>query len=86
MQPRFPVFVLSVDGDDWMLDTPEELANYLEWFDSEDGDESVVVVDWDGRPLVVQIEGLKVKRLEVRNAPPVEKYQNMWRQARLKAA
>lgn len=65
MMPQFPLKAIFDDGDVWILETPEEVAQNLEWFDSEDGDTSVVVIDARERPVSVKVEALEIKRLEL---------------------
>ena len=86
LQPMFPLLVLSIDNDDWLLRTPEEVANNLEWFDSEDGDESVVVVDWEGRPVSVKVEALEIKRLELKEHRTQDVPETLVRLNRLRAS
>lgn len=56
MEPVFPIHVKFEDGDEWILNTVEELITSLEWFDSEDDDKTVKVYDNLGRPIHLKIE------------------------------
>jgi hypothetical protein len=63
-EPEFPIRVtFQEDGDEWVLDSPEELACNLEWVDTDDPEENASVVDRHGR--TVKVEALKVLRLEL---------------------
>ena len=62
-EPVFPIKVLfKEDGREWILDSHHELACNLEWFDSRDPEENAVVTDKNGKPVVLVIEKLKVKK------------------------
>lgn len=66
MQPEFPIRVTFLDdGDEWVLDSIQELACSLEWFDSDDPEERVSVVDRKGRAVRIKVEALRVLRLEL---------------------
>ena len=65
MSPVFPLKVAFDDGETWVLATAEEVAENLEWFDSEDGDRSVTVVDAQGRPVRLHVEAFQIIRCEV---------------------
>jgi hypothetical protein len=59
-------FPLTIGFDDRteVVETLEELAAALAWFDSKASDGSVCVIGNDGRPVSVLIEALEVLRLE----------------------
>lgn len=60
MKPEFPLHVIFADGTEYVLETEEEIATSLEYFDTEDGDTSASVFDNQKRKV-----RLKVERLEV---------------------
>lgn len=61
MRPKFPLTVLFLeDNEEWVLDSDEELACNLEWFDSTDEEENAIVTDSLGRSVRLKIKGLKV--------------------------
>jgi hypothetical protein len=65
-EPEFPIRVtFHEDGDEWVLDSPEELACSLEWFDTDDPEEHASVVDRHGRAVRIKVEALEVVRLEL---------------------
>ena len=66
MKPQFPLRILSRDGTEEHAESRDELVQTLEWFDSEDGDASVQVVDALGRPVLVRIEALQLKALRLK--------------------
>ena len=65
MQPKWPIHVRYIDGDDLILETPEEVETSLEWFDSEDGDTTAAVSDDEGRPVHLVVEALQIKICEL---------------------
>jgi hypothetical protein len=66
-QPEFPIVVtFQEDGDKWVLESADELACSLEWFDSEDPEERAVVVDAKNRPVRLRVEKLKLISLELK--------------------
>lgn len=65
MRPTFPLRIRAVGGREEVVANEEELARSLEWFDSTQSDGTVSVIDAHGRPVVLLIEALKIKVLEV---------------------
>lgn len=64
--PEFPIRVtFHEDGEEWVLDSFDELASSLEWFDSDDPTENASVVDGKGRPVRVKVEALELLRFEL---------------------
>lgn len=53
---EFPLHVCFDDGDEWVLDTPIEVASSLEWFDSDDPTETAIVTDALGRRVTVRVD------------------------------
>lgn len=64
-QPEFPLHIKFDDGSEWMLETVEEIEANLEWFDTDDGDTSVVIVDKHNRPVRLRVEKFKVLIFEL---------------------
>jgi hypothetical protein len=48
------------NGEEWVLDNEQEVACNLEWFDSDDPDEHVLVTDGQGRAVRLKVQALKV--------------------------
>jgi hypothetical protein len=71
MRPTFPITVLHEDGERWDLATPDELAATVEWFDSDESDGSMTIVDAQGRLVRLKVVALEIQRLEVDDGPPV---------------
>jgi hypothetical protein len=66
VQPKFPLHVKFLeDGDEWTLESVDELTSSLEWFDSDDPDERATVRDAQGRPVRVKVAALKLQLLEL---------------------
>lgn len=91
MKPKFPVFVLFAVNDDdygdWLLNNEHELATSLEWYDSDDNDPSMVIVDWDGNQVDVKVEACEIIRLEIQGqAQPAVRERAQHVRHRLKAA
>ena len=64
--PEFPIRVRFLDdGDLWELDDEVEAATSLEWIDSEDPEERVVVTDRRGRRVVLVVEKLEIRVCEL---------------------
>ena len=63
--PQFPLTIKTTDGGAETVDTLEDLAMALEWFDSSNSDGSISVVDAKGRDVSVKIEAMQVERLQV---------------------
>lgn len=60
-KPEFPVTVNFLeDNSIWVLNTENELACNLEWFDSRDDEEHVSVIDAKGRLVRLKVEKLEV--------------------------
>lgn len=60
-EPQFPLTVtFHEDGEVWVLSDLMDAARNLEWFDSEDAEERVTVVDCLGRAVLVKIDSLQV--------------------------
>jgi uncharacterized protein RhaS with RHS repeats len=69
MKPEYPLRVTFDDGEEWTLETPDEVECNLEWFDSEDGDDSAVVIDRNGRPVRLKVEKLTLLTCELKEDP-----------------
>ena len=65
VQSKWPIHVRYIDGDEVILETPEEVESRLEWFDSEDGDSTATVSDDEGRPVHLVVEALELKMCEL---------------------
>lgn len=60
-EPLFPLTVtFHEDGEVWVLSDLTDAACNLEWFDSEDAEEHVSVVDSLGRAVRLKIDSLQV--------------------------
>ncbi len=66
MKPAFPLRILTDEGVEEIISSEDELTTSLEWFDSARSDGSVRVVDALDRPVVLRIEAMKIKVMEVR--------------------
>lgn len=67
MRPEFPITVtFHEDGDVWVLNSIEEVASSLEWFDSEDPTQRATVTDREGRAVHLQVKKLDVLVFELR--------------------
>lgn len=60
MKPKLPFHVIFEDGNRWVLNSYDEIACNLEWFDSNDEDDTTKVIDDLGRPVRLKIEALKI--------------------------
>ncbi|HAC14393.1 MAG TPA: hypothetical protein DCE78_00390 [Bacteroidetes bacterium] len=58
MKPKLPLHVMFEDGDHWILYNDDEIASSLEWYDSNDEDDTTKVIDDLGRPVKLKIEAL----------------------------
>ena len=66
-EPTFPIKVVFLeDGEEWIHENEQELANNLEWFNSEDPEDQALVTDKQGRAVTLVIEALQIKQLELR--------------------
>lgn len=65
MPPTYPLTVIHEDGERWVLHTPTEVAGTVEWYDSADDDDSMRVVDAEGRPVRLKVEALQIITCEV---------------------
>ncbi len=66
--PEFPIKVFFMeDNDEWLLDSEDELASNLEWFDSRDKDENAQVTDSLGRSVRVKVEKLTLIEFHLEN-------------------
>ena len=66
-QPEYPIQVLfKEDGESWILNDEDELANNLEWFDSEGADENAAVTDKNGRAVRLKVEKLELIIFELK--------------------
>lgn len=86
MLPTFPLTVIHEDGEIWVLNTPDELAATVEWFDSDDSDGSMWVVDAEGRPVRLKVEALEIRHLEVQEGPAPQPTPQPLRPRRRRAA
>ena len=86
MLPTFPLTVIHEDGETWVLNTPDELAATVEWFDSDDSDGSMWVIDAEGRPVRLKVEALEIHRLEVQEGPAPQPTPQPLRPRRRRAA
>lgn len=76
MAPQYPLTVRFDDGTQEVLNTPEEVAGTLEWFDTDDSTDTLTdthgtVTDACGRRVRLKVEALTIQRLEVDDAAPV---------------
>jgi len=60
MRAELPLYVKFDDGEEWILNTVEEIECNLEWFDTDDGDKSAEVFDNQGRSVRLKVEGLQL--------------------------
>lgn len=60
MKTEFPLHVKFDDGEEWILNTIEEVECNLEWFDTDDCDKSAEVFDDQGRHVRLKVEALKL--------------------------
>ena len=66
MRPAFPLRVrFRENGDEWSLDSEDEVAENLEWFNSADASENAQVWDANGRRVRIKVEALRVLVLEL---------------------
>lgn len=66
-QPLFPLTVKFSDGETVVVEDRLDAECNLEWLDSDDPEDPVEVLDALGRPVRLQIEGLKIQNLELRS-------------------
>lgn len=60
-KPSFPLqVVFHEDNDRWILHDLDEVAQNLEWFDSDDPEEHATVTDSKGRRVKLKVEALTV--------------------------
>lgn len=60
-KPSFPlVIVFHEDNEMWTLSNLDEVAQNLEWFDSDDPDEQATVTDSIGRLVKLKVVALNV--------------------------
>jgi hypothetical protein len=82
MQPEFPISILLLElAPDGMpthvglriAATEDDLANELEWFDSDvDEDGSIFILDNCGHAVDVKVEAFEIKRLGLKGEPRPE--------------
>ena len=60
MKPEFPLHIKFDDGEEWILETIEEVECNLEWFDTDDDDKSALVFDNYGKSVRLKVEALKL--------------------------
>ena len=65
MKAEFPLKVKFNDGEEWILETVEEVETNLEWFDTDDRDRSALVFDRLDRPVRLKVEGFTLLMLEL---------------------
>ena len=58
----FPLTVSFADGDELTVDSIEDAETTLEWFDSDDPKEGIIVRDQLGRRVSLRIEALRLIR------------------------
>jgi len=64
---KYPLTVFfSEDGEEWVLENEVEVANNLEWFDSNDPNEKARVTDKDGRVVRLLVKNLEVIELKLK--------------------
>lgn len=68
MKAEFPIKVKFDDGEEWILETVEEVETNLEWFDTDDGDKSALVFDRLDRPVRLKVEGFTLLMMELLEA------------------
>lgn len=62
--PEFPITVTFLDDrDEWVLDNEIELAENLEWFNSDDPEERAIVKDKNGIAVKLIVEELEIKHI-----------------------
>jgi hypothetical protein len=65
-RPLFPIKVhFFEDGDEWIFDDDADIAQNLEWFDSDDIEENASVTDRLNRPVRLKVEALSIIVLEL---------------------
>ena len=64
--PQYPLTVHWVDEEPEILESEEEVAQNLEWFNTEGSDEPIRVTDALGRSVVLYVEKLEVKTCQLR--------------------
>jgi len=65
MKPEFPLKVIFDDGDEWILNTVEEVEGSLEWFDSDEPEEEATILDKLNRPVRLKVQGLRLSVFEL---------------------
>ena len=66
-RPEFPIRIRFLeDGSEWILDNEIELANNLEWFNSDDPEEKAIVTDKQGRAVSLKVEELRIETFELK--------------------
>ena len=64
--PEFPITVTFLDdGDEWVLDNEIELAENLEWFNSDDPEEKTIIKDKNGKAVKLVVEKLEIKHFSL---------------------
>jgi hypothetical protein len=61
----FPLTVTYADGEQATIDDIDDAECSLEWLDTDDSEEPVIVLDKLGRRVRLKVEALEVKRLEL---------------------
>ncbi len=66
MKPEYPIKVLfKEDGEEWFFENKKDIAQNLEWFDSDDPSENAIVTDKNGRQVTLKVEKLEVLTFEL---------------------
>jgi len=66
MKPSFPITVFFLeDGDKWILEDEIDIAQNLEWFNSDDPEEQAIVTDKSGKPVRLVVENLELLTCEI---------------------
>ena len=61
-KPKYPITVKYLNESEKItLGNDMEVVTHLEFFDSEDPDEQISVIDVDGRNVVLKVWGLEIK-------------------------
>ena len=64
-KPRYPLTVIFADGEIETVDDEEEARCNLEWLDTDDVEEPVVVTDELGRRVRLKIANLQIEICEL---------------------
>jgi hypothetical protein len=66
LEPQFPIRItFEEDGSEWILDSVDDVACNLEWFDSDDPEERATAIDAEGRRVRVKVTKLEIEVFEL---------------------